>query len=92
MTELLNLKKEVRKTEAEYDRLELERNAEKDKGLSSVANLEKQIEQMITKTELAKLGITGEVRRHFGFWQWKVRFCNTRSDYFRQRKERSFRV
>ena len=49
MTELLNLKK-----------LELER-AEKDKALSSVANLEKQIEQMITKTELAKLGITGEV-------------------------------
>ena len=36
-------------------------NAERDKALSSVANLEKQIEQMITKTELAKLGITGEV-------------------------------
>lgn len=36
-------------------------NAEKDKALASVANLEKQIEQMITKTELAKLGITGEV-------------------------------
>ena len=36
-------------------------NAERDKSLSSVANLEKQIEQMITKTELAKLGITGEV-------------------------------
>ena len=36
-------------------------NAERDKALSSVANLEKQIEQMITKTELAKLGITGDV-------------------------------
>lgn len=36
-------------------------NAEKDKALASVANLEKQIEQMITKAELAKLGITGEV-------------------------------
>lgn len=36
-------------------------NAERDKALSSVANLEKQIEQMITKAELAKLGITGEV-------------------------------
>lgn len=36
-------------------------NAEKERALSSVANLEKQIEQMITKTELAKLGITGEV-------------------------------
>ena len=36
-------------------------NAERDKALSSVANLEKQIENMITKTELAKLGITGEV-------------------------------
>lgn len=36
-------------------------NAEKDKALASVANLEKQIEQMITKTELAKIGITGEV-------------------------------
>ena len=36
-------------------------NAEKERALSSVANLEKQIEQMITKTELAKLGITGDV-------------------------------
>ena len=36
-------------------------NAERDKALSSVANLEKQIENMITKTELAKLGITGEL-------------------------------
>ena len=36
-------------------------DAERDKALSSVANLEKQIEQMITKAELAKLGITGEV-------------------------------
>ena len=36
-------------------------NAERDKALSSVANLEKQIEQMITKAELAKLGIIGEV-------------------------------
>lgn len=36
-------------------------NAERDKALSSVANLEKQIEQMNTKTELAKLGITGDV-------------------------------
>lgn len=36
-------------------------NAEKERALSSVANLEKQIEQMITKTELAKLGITGEI-------------------------------
>lgn len=36
-------------------------NAEKERALSSVANLEKQIEQMITRTELAKLGITGEV-------------------------------
>ena len=36
-------------------------NAERDKALSSVANLEKQIEQMITKADLAKLGITGEV-------------------------------
>ena len=36
-------------------------NAERDKALSSVANLEKQIEQMITKSELAKIGIVGEV-------------------------------
>ena len=58
---IAELEKELEKLNNQnMTELELER-AEKDKALSSVANLEKQIEQMITKTELAKLGITGEV-------------------------------
>lgn len=58
---IAELEKELEKLNKQnMTELELER-AEKDKALSSVANLEKQIEQMITKTELAKLGITGEV-------------------------------
>lgn len=36
-------------------------NSERDKALSSVANLEKQIKSMQTKAELANLGITGEI-------------------------------
>ena len=58
---IAELEKELEKLNKQnMTELELER-AEKDKALSSVANLEKQIEQMITKTELAKLGITGDV-------------------------------
>lgn len=58
---IAELEKELEKLNKQnMTELELER-AEKDKALSSVANLEKQIENMITKTELAKLGITGEV-------------------------------
>lgn len=58
---IAELEKELEKLNKQnMTELELER-AEKDKALSSVANLEKQIEQMITKAELAKLGITGEV-------------------------------
>ena len=58
---IAELEKELEKLNKQnMTELELER-AEKDKALSSVANLEKQIEQMITKTELAKLGITGEL-------------------------------
>ena len=58
---IAELEKELEKLNKQnMTELELER-AEKDKALSSVANLVKQIEQMITKTELAKLGITGDV-------------------------------
>lgn len=58
---IAELEKELEKLNKQnMTELELER-AEKDKALSSVANLEKQIENMITKTELAKLGITGEL-------------------------------
>lgn len=35
-------------------------NADRDKALNSVANLEKQIKEMQTKAELAKIGITGD--------------------------------
>ena len=58
---IAELEKELEKLNKQnMSELELA-NAEKERALSSVANLEKQIEQMITKTELAKLGITGEV-------------------------------
>ena len=60
-TRIAELEKELEKINKQnMSDIELA-NAERDKALSSVANLEKQIEQMITKTELAKLGITGEV-------------------------------
>ena len=60
-TRIAELEKELEKINKQnMSDIELA-NAERDKALSSVANLEKQIEQMITKTELAKLGITGDV-------------------------------
>ena len=60
-TRIAELEKELEKINKQnMSDIELA-NAERDKALSSVANLEKQIEQMITKAELAKLGITGEV-------------------------------
>ena len=60
-TRIAELEKELEKINKQnMSDIELA-NAERDKALSSVANLEKQIENMITKTELAKLGITGEL-------------------------------
>ena len=60
-TRIAELEKELEKINKQnMSDIELA-NAERDKALSSVANLEKQIEQMITKTELAKLRITGDV-------------------------------